>query len=51
MGRIHAELQAGSLSLEAGAVSEALHQAGFGEICTRTLETPFGNMELVTGIA
>ncbi len=51
VGRIHAELQAGSLSLEAGAVEKALHQANFKNICSRLLETPFGNMELVTGVA
>ncbi|WP_444938463.1 class I SAM-dependent methyltransferase [Microbulbifer sp. JMSA002] len=51
VGRIHAELKLGPLSLSAGSVEKALAEACFKDIFTQVLKTPFGDIELVSGIA
>ncbi|WP_288130839.1 methyltransferase [Microbulbifer sp.] len=51
LGRLHAELKSGPLSVERGCVRAAAAEAGFLNVQSFSLETPFGQMELVIGTA
>lgn len=51
LGRLHAELKSGPLSVARGRVRAAAAEAGFHNVQSFSLQTPFGQMELVTGTA
>lgn len=51
LGRLHAELKSGPLSIARGHIRAAAAEAGFLDVQSFSLETPFGQMELVIGTA